>query len=148
MTDARRAIPSVERLLASPAIERLLERVARPRVVELLRAIQEDIRIGASLAGDAEWYADEIRTRMNRAHRQSLLSVINATGVVLHTNLGRAPLSDAALRAIEDVATGYSNLEYDVDAGARGSRYTHCRTLLTTLTCAEAALVVNNNAAA
>jgi L-seryl-tRNA(Ser) seleniumtransferase len=148
MSDARRAIPSIERLLASPAIERVLARTARQRVVELLRAIQDEIRSGTVAPGDPQWYADQLEARITRADRHSLHAVINATGVVLHTNLGRAPLSAAALQAIEDVAAGYSNLEYDVATGARGTRYAHCRALLTSLTGAAAALVVNNNAAA
>jgi L-seryl-tRNA(Ser) seleniumtransferase len=150
MADARRAIPSVERLLASPAIERVLRNAPRPRVVELLRVIQDEVRTGVSSSGngDADWYACQLEERLSRADRRSLHSVINATGVVLHTNLGRAPLSAAALAAVAEVAAGYSNLEYDVAGGERGSRYTHCRELLTSLTGAEAALVVNNNAAA
>ncbi len=80
--------------------------------------------------------------------RGTLLPVINATGVIIHTNLGRAPLSYAARQAMEAVAAGYSNLEYDLDAGERGSRYIHAEQLLCRLTGAEAALVVNNNAGA
>ncbi len=80
--------------------------------------------------------------------RPSLRPVINATGVVLHTNLGRAPLSAEACAAIERVARGYCNLELDLEDGKRGSRYSHVEQLLTALTGAEAALVVNNNAAA
>jgi L-seryl-tRNA(Ser) seleniumtransferase len=80
--------------------------------------------------------------------RSSLRRVINATGVVLHTNLGRAPLADSAVEAMADVASGFSNLEYDLESGARGSRYSHCVSLLQQLTGAEDALVVNNCAAA
>ena len=74
--------------------------------------------------------------------------MINATGVILHTNLGRAPLSPAALQAVQNVSQGYSTLEYDLEPGKRGSRLVHAEALLTRLTGAEAALVVNNNAAA
>ena len=80
--------------------------------------------------------------------RPRLRPVINATGVVINTNLGRAPLSTQALQAVERVANGYSNLEYDLEAGTRGSRHTHITALLRELTGAEAALVTNNNAAA
>jgi L-seryl-tRNA(Ser) seleniumtransferase len=80
--------------------------------------------------------------------RPSLRRVLNGTGVVLHTNLGRAPLSLAAAAAVHEIAVGYSNLEYDLDLGRRGNRFTHCATLLCELTGAEAAMVVNNNAAA
>lgn len=81
-------------------------------------------------------------------HRGSLRPVINATGVVIHTNLGRAPLADAAIARVAAIARGYSNLEYDLGRGTRGSRTVHAESLLTTLTGAEAAIVVNNNAAA
>ncbi|MGQ0562199.1 MAG: L-seryl-tRNA(Sec) selenium transferase [Gemmatimonadota bacterium] len=148
MNDARRAIPSVERLLTSPALEPLLAREPRVRVVELLRGLLDEVRASGNAVDDAEWYAAQLTQRIERANQPSLHAVINATGVVLHTNLGRAPLSPSALAAIERVAHGYSNLEYDVDQGTRGSRYTHCEQLLRELTGAQAALVVNNNAAA
>ncbi|HHV34379.1 MAG TPA: L-seryl-tRNA(Sec) selenium transferase, partial [Syntrophomonadaceae bacterium] len=80
--------------------------------------------------------------------KMSLRPVINASGVVLHTNLGRAPLSDAACEAVLNVARGYCNLEMDLDSGERGERYSHVERLLCELTGAEAALVVNNNAGA
>ncbi len=76
------------------------------------------------------------------------MPVINATGVIIHTNLGRAPLSNETLTAMRTAAQGYSNLEYDLEAGERGSRYAHAQAILTRLTGAPAALVVNNNAAA
>ncbi|MGQ0815414.1 MAG: L-seryl-tRNA(Sec) selenium transferase, partial [Gemmatimonadota bacterium] len=148
MTDSRRAIPSVERLLSSPALEPLLAREPRARVIELLRVIQDELRDAGRSASDAEWYAAQLEQRISSASRAALRDVINATGVVLHTNLGRAPLSSAAIRAISEVAPSYSNLEYDLDDGARGSRYVHCEARLRSLTGAEAALVVNNNAAA
>ncbi|MEW6406705.1 MAG: L-seryl-tRNA(Sec) selenium transferase, partial [Chloroflexota bacterium] len=80
--------------------------------------------------------------------RPTLLPVINATGVILHTNLGRAPLSDASMRAMDAVSRGYSNLEYDLEKGARGSRLTHAESILKKLTGAPAAIIVNNNASA
>jgi L-seryl-tRNA(Ser) seleniumtransferase len=80
--------------------------------------------------------------------KPTLLPVINATGVILHTNLGRAPLSDASIRAMDAVSRGYSNLEYDIDKGQRGSRLVHAQSVLQKITSAEAALVVNNNASA
>ena len=92
--------------------------------------------------------AKEAAHRLEASVRGTLLPVINATGVIIHTNLGRAPLSDAARQAMAAVAAGYSNLEYDLDAGERGSRYRHAEQLLCRLTGAEAALVVNNNAGA
>src|SRR6202023_1058014 len=85
---------------------------------------------------------------LEHAQRPHLQPVINATGVIINTNLGRAPLSQDALEAVRQVAGGYSNLEYDLEAGERGSRHEHVSTLLRELTTAEAALVANNNAAA
>lgn len=148
MTDARRAIPSVERLLADPLLATLLQSEPRARVTAVLRALQEEVRAAADVWRDESWYAQEARQRIALANRYSLRAVINATGVVLHTNLGRAPLSPNAIAAIENAARAYTNLEYDLVRGARGSRYDHCATLLRELTGAEAALVVNNNAAA
>lgn len=95
-----------------------------------------------------ESLADAVRRGAAKKTSMSLRPVINATGVVLHTNLGRAPLGAAALRAVEEVGRGYCNLELDLKTGERGSRYAHVEDLLITLTGAEAALVVNNNAAA
>ena len=91
---------------------------------------------------------DDVRERAERAVRPSLVPVINATGVIIHTNLGRAPLSDDTLAAMKLAAQGYSNLEYDLESGERGSRHAHAEAIITRLTGAPAALVVNNNAAA
>ena len=91
--------------------------------------------------------AEDAVRRLEAAVRGTLHPVINATGVIIHTNLGRAPLSDAARQAMEAVAAGYSNLEYDLATGGRGSRYLHAEQLLCRLTGAERGLVVNNNAA-
>lgn len=150
MSDARRAIPSVERLLSSAALADVLAREPRARVIALLRDIQDDLRqrAAADASADPAWYACEVDARIQRANEYSLRAVINASGVILHTNLGRAPLAGSALDAMIAVAFGYSNLEYDISAGERGSRYTHCADLLCSLTGADAALVVNNNAAA
>jgi L-seryl-tRNA(Ser) seleniumtransferase len=149
MTDARRALPSVNTLLESEAVRPLLEHAPRPVVVDAIRAAIDAARSSpASTPGsDAEW-ARVVSSRVQLTTRPSLRRVINATGVVLHTNLGRAPLARAAIDAIERVASGFSNLEYDIEAGARGSRYVHCASLLRELTAAEDALVVNNCAAA
>jgi L-seryl-tRNA(Ser) seleniumtransferase len=149
MTDTRRALPSVNALLESEAVRPLLERAPRPVVVDAIRAAIDAARQSPeSVPGsDAEW-ASAVSSRVQFNTRRSLRRVINATGVVLHTNLGRAPLARAAIDAIEHVASGFSNLEYDIDAGARGSRYVHCASLLRDLTGAEDALVVNNCAAA
>lgn len=149
MSDARRAIPSLERLLSSAELEPLLQREPRERVTNILRSIQNEQRAAPpSATPDASWYAGAVAARIARANEHSLRAVINASGVILHTNLGRAPLAQAAIDAIVGVAAGYSNLEYDLEKGTRGSRYSHCTELLCALTGAEAALVVNNNAAA
>jgi L-seryl-tRNA(Ser) seleniumtransferase len=149
MTDRRRRIPAVESLLATPPFRALVDRAGRHRVVESLRAVQSDVRAGAGAEPpDApDWYAAAVAERIDREDQPSLRHVINATGVVLHTNLGRAPLASAARRAVADAA-GYATLEYELETGTRGSRHDHCVALLRELTGADAALVVNNNAAA
>jgi L-seryl-tRNA(Ser) seleniumtransferase len=155
VSDARRRIPAIDTLLGTAAFAPLLEGASRHRVAEALRAVQEEVRArlaegGAAPDGVAEpgWYAMRTEDRLRRADQPSLRPVINATGVVLHTNLGRALLPEPARAAMQAAASSYSNLEYDLDAGARGSRYDHCTDLLRELTGAQAALVVNNNAAA
>ena len=110
-------------------------------------AINEARSAGDFRRSEQDWI-DSITAAIRDSTQPSLRRVINATGVVLHTNLGRAPLADVAIRAIEEVAQGFSNLEYDIETGQRGSRYSHCVGLLRRLTGAEDALVVNNCAAA
>lgn len=146
-----RNLPSVDRLLQHPRLAPLVERRGHDLTVDAIQqaldAAREEIRAGAAcppidvLAGRAE-------QRLEAGLRPTLRPAINATGVVIHTNLGRAPLSAAARAAMDAVALGYSNLEYDLEAGQRGSRYVHAEGLLCRLTGAEAALVVNNNASA
>jgi L-seryl-tRNA(Ser) seleniumtransferase len=146
-TDPRRSIPSVNSLLEQSKVSALMQSHPRSMVVDAVRnAVDEARRDPASAVGD-DWVA-RIDRHLEKLEQKSLRPVINATGVVLHTNLGRAPLADVALKAIEDVAAGYSNLEYDLEAGQRGSRYLHCVRLLRELTGAEDAIVVNNCAAA
>jgi L-seryl-tRNA(Ser) seleniumtransferase len=153
MTDPRRAIPPVERLLDSASFAALHGRYPRARVLEGLRQelarARDRATSGASEdLSDPEPYARAVEARLRAEDVPSLRPVINATGVILHTNLGRAPLARVALEAMKEAGAGYSNLEYDLGRGERGSRYHHCAELLCTLTGAEAALVVNNNAAA
>ena len=149
MTDLRRALPSVSALLESAGVRALLEGAPRGLVVDAVRDVVARVReLGSPAPADSDAWARAVAVRLAAARRPSLRSVINATGVVLHTNLGRAPLARAAIDAIARVAGGYTNLEYDLAAGTRGSRYTHCAALLTELTGAEDALVVNNCAAA
>ncbi len=153
--DPRRRIPAVDRVLDSAALASLGGRFSRERQRAAVEAVQRRLRERVDAGGaapdgidDPEWQGREARSALERADRPSLRRVVNATGVVLHTNLGRAPLADAARDAILATAGGYLNLEFDLEAGSRGSRYDHCVALLRELTGAEDALVVNNNAAA
>jgi L-seryl-tRNA(Ser) seleniumtransferase len=148
MSDPRRKLPSVNTLLERDDIRALLERAPRSLLVDAVRATIERVRGDAAAPAAPYDWAAAVSSELERAQRASLRRVINATGVVLHTNLGRAPLPAAALEAVQRAAAGYSNLEYDVDRGTRGSRYVHCVALLRELTGAEDALVVNNNAGA
>jgi len=148
MSDVRRALPSVGALLESAGVRALLQSAPRSLVVDAVRAAVADARTSSAIPSDDAGWTAAVAERLADASRPSLRRVINATGIVLHTNLGRAPLADAALEAIAAIAGGYSNLEFDLDAGARGSRYVHCASLLRELTGAEDALVVNNCAAA
>ena len=142
----RRSLPSVDRLLRDPAVAALCQSAPRNVVVAAVRDALADARKGRGPAPE-DWPA-EVTDRVARRLTPSLQPVINATGVVLHTNLGRAPLARAALEAVARVAQGYSTLEFDLDTGARGSRADHCGSLLAELAGAEEALVVNNAASA
>lgn len=154
MSDPRRRIPAVDQLLSADAMAPLVAAWGRARVATALRGIQAGLRAAleagqapATGSERAEWYAARVEERLRAESRPSLRRVINATGVVLHTNLGRAPLPEVARRAIE-AAAGYGSLELNLETGDRGSRDDHCVALIRELTGAEAALVVNNNAAA
>jgi L-seryl-tRNA(Ser) seleniumtransferase len=147
-----RALPSVERLLQTEPLRSAAGGGSRALAVdvarELLERCRDEIRNGnGAVPGTAELAARASAELRARARRR-LVPVVNATGVVLHTNLGRAPLALDALDALEAVGSGYSNLEYDLESGARGSRQAHVEELVRELTGAQAALVVNNNAAA
>ena len=149
MTDGRRALPSVSSLLEFEPIRSLLDGASRTVVVDAVRRTIDAARTAPAHAPATEdQWADAVRAAVERASRPSLRRVLNGTGVVLHTNLGRAPLARSAIDAVTRVAAGFTNLEYDVDRGERGSRYVHCAGLLRELTGAEDALVVNNGAAA
>ena len=151
MTQAYRNLPSVERLLQSPEVQALTETLPREIVTDLVRGQIEEARNAIGKGGEAPSAEGLATAVVERAHTFTRLrprGVINATGVIIHTNLGRAPLSAAALAAVRGAAEGYSDLEYDLPAGERGSRRVHAEALLTQLTGAEAALAVNNNASA
>jgi L-seryl-tRNA(Ser) seleniumtransferase len=146
-----RALPSVEQLLQTEPLRSAAGRGPRPLAVEAARqeiSRARDLMLGGNGGPpEAAELAASAAAALQRATRSTLAAVINATGVVIHTNLGRAPLSFEALEAIDSVASGYSNLEYELEQGARGSRQAHVEALLCELTGAEAALAVNNNAA-
>ncbi len=146
-----RNLPSVDSVLAAPGVAAVAAAYSREWVVELARgeleAARRRIREGGEAVGVGEIAALVCR-RVEEAGRAEPRRVINATGVVIHTNLGRAPLSHAAMQAVEEAAAGYSNLEFDLDSGRRGSRQARLEALLRQLTGAEAALAVNNNASA
>jgi len=143
-----RQLPKIDELLRRDEVQGWV--APRWAVVEALRREVDGLR-RAILDGASEGVEvdlDAARRHSEELVRPSLRRVVNATGVVLHTNLGRAPLSGAALAAVVEVGRGYSNLEYDLEAGARGSRHAHLDALVGELCGAEAAAVVNNNAAA
>ena len=150
-----RQIPSVDELLMQPRLAALAQRVDRNLLVEVTRALLADLRERitndrgvTALALDAGTLEESIAALVERILARSLEPVINATGVILHTNLGRAPLTSAVVEEFRRSATQYSNLEYDLEAGARGKRDVHIAEMLQRLTGAEAAIVVNNCAAA
>jgi len=139
-----RTLPSVDRVLADPR----LADVSRPLALAAARAALERARDEIRAGGDPGDLVEATLAELAAARRPSLRRVLNATGVLIHTNLGRAPLAQSALTRVVEVGGGYSNLEYDLEAGVRGSRQDHLIGLLQRITGAEASLVVNNNAAA
>src|SRR6266545_1608761 len=152
-----RVIPSIEQLRQRPGVSALEQQHGHAATVAALREASAAVRQRiADRPGDAPPDGDSAAREIERAagqrltaqFRGSLRPVINATGVVIHTNLGRAPLAAAAFERLAAIARGYSNLEYDVERGTRGSRSVHADGLLSAITGAEAAVVVNNNAAA
>jgi L-seryl-tRNA(Ser) seleniumtransferase len=149
-----REIPSVDELLNRPGLVALAQKCGRGLVTQAARGVLADLRAelksGAAVPRDLEAAMIEMRVMasVEALMAPSLRRVINATGVILHTNLGRAPLAAEAVAAMAETATRYSNLEYDVASGERGKRDVHTSRLLAQMAGAEAAIVVNNNAAA
>ncbi len=146
-----RDLPSVDRVLNDPNLQPLIAEYGRPRVLEVVRdalAAARNEMLGKPGKVSSETIIKNIKTHLEFQSTATLRKVINATGVILHTNLGRAPLSRAALQAAQEAAEGYSSLEFDLSKGVRGSRAVHAHDLLCRLTGAEDALVVNNNAGA
>ena len=140
-----RGLPSVDTLLGEELGADLVERHGRPATVEAIRAALAGARGRGVADGPDELLAEAARLL---GRPPSLRPALNATGVIVHTNLGRAPLAAAAIERATAVAAGYSNLEYDLEAGTRGSRHSHLGAILAELTGAEDGMAVNNNAAA
>jgi L-seryl-tRNA(Ser) seleniumtransferase len=150
MQERYRSLPSIDRLVAEASAQ-LDGGVAQALLTALAREVIGQARSRLALSGPAPTLpglAGLVRDAALELERPSLRPVINATGVILHTNLGRAPLSDDARAAMEQASRGYSNLEFDLETGDRGSRYAHLAQLLRRVTGAEAGIAVNNNAAA
>lgn len=150
-----RKLPKVDEVLSWPSIKSLLEKYPRMLVVDGVRKGIDEVRARLLNVEDNKGALEilnsmekTIFTTVQNVCDYHLKPVINATGVVLHTNLGRAPLAEVAIERIKEVASGYSNLEYDLEAGKRGSRYSHVEELLKKICGAESAFVVNNNASA
>jgi len=145
-----RALPSVDRLLADERLRPLGEG-ERPVVTQLVRQALETARAAVAQGGPApteDQLVESVLGLADAVFRPSLRPLVNATGIIIHTNLGRAPLSEEAAAAMAAVSAGYSNLEFDLDAGVRGSRFAHLESVLRQLTGADAAMAVNNNASA
>jgi len=158
-----RSLPSIERLLERPLASQLFAALGRERVRDMLREITDELReqltnpaqssvLSPQSFPGSQSLTEEVERRLNlravQCAHPSLRRVINATGVIIHTNLGRAPLARDAVEAVSDAASHYSNLEYDLKRGERGHREIHCQELLARLAGTEAAVIANNNAAA
>lgn len=150
-----RLIPKVDVLMESEEIKILCSDTSRELVLETVRKITDDIREfinvsdnEADITYKIENIMPEIRKEIESYILFNMKRVVNGTGTILHTNLGRAVISDVAAERVKHLVTGYSNLEYDLESGARGSRYSHFEKIVTKITGAEAAMAVNNNAAA
>jgi L-seryl-tRNA(Ser) seleniumtransferase len=136
------------RLRDLPSVDELAREVDDPLAVEAARTVLAQARDAVDTVSDTVELSRRLRDEIRRLRSPRLKRVLNATGVIVHTNLGRAPLAEEAIARVVEISRGYSNLEYDLTAGARGSRQDHVAETLRRLTRAEAALVVNNNAAA
>jgi len=152
--DLLKKLPAIDKWLASARGQDLCAEFSHVEVADVMRAHLAKLRRvltngGAELPQfDSLEYCMLLRADLLKARSRSFRRTINATGIIIHTNLGRAPLADEAIAEIKDTASGYSNLELDLETGKRGSRYQHVESMLTRLTGAEAAVVVNNCAAA
>lgn len=150
-----RSIPKVDVLLEMEAIQLMIAEYGRDTVMEAIREEMEALRTFIGMCEEEEEAKHRVQilpqliiNHVECVHTPNMRMVINGTGTILHTNLGRAPISMVHMKKLEDIAAGYSNLEYNLEAGKRGERYSHFEKLLCKLTGAEAAMAVNNNAAA
>lgn len=146
MNSRRWQLPSVQSIIEEPAVAKYETKLGRDRITHAIQQVFDRARASEEPSHDG--IIAEVCARLDGLCGQELAPVINATGVIVHTNLGRAPLADAAIDAVAEIARGYSNLEYDLDAGERGSRYDRARGAVNDITGAEDSLVVNNCAAA
>ncbi len=155
MQSMYKRLPKVDELLENNEVIDLIDRNSRKIVVDSIRKTLDDLRTQIKTGIEESLLEEYIKNIVSRIEnvieedkKHSLIKVINATGVVIHTNLGRSPLSNEVLEELEKVSCGYSNLEYDLSEGKRGERYSHLEDIIISITGAESAMVVNNNAAA
>lgn len=147
MNDLSR-LPSVEKCLQEEDLQPVIRQAGRPLVADAVREVLAEYRHGRQMPQSLSEISTRVKNLIEIVMKPTLIPVINASGVILHTNLGRAPLSNSAIAAMQSISSAYSTLEYDLIKGERGKRSVHAEALLTRLTVAQAALVVNNNAAA
>jgi len=147
-----RKLPKIDELLKDEIVESYVQNSMRAEVIAVLREtidkLRNDILDGKTTSLEKEELMDIFVRNMEAKKKPKLRKVINATGVVIHTNLGRSLLNEEAFKCVEEISMSYNNLEYDIKGGKRGSRYSHVEEIITKVTGAEAAMVVNNNAAA
>jgi L-seryl-tRNA(Ser) seleniumtransferase len=147
-----RKLPKIDELLKEEMVDSYVQTSIRAEVISVLRdtidALRKDILEGRAVSLETDDLMDRFARNMEEKKKPKLRKVINATGVVIHTNLGRSLLNEEAVRCVSEISMNYNNLEYDIKAGKRGSRYSHVEEIITKVTGAEAAMVVNNNAAA
>jgi L-seryl-tRNA(Ser) seleniumtransferase len=148
MSDRRREIPSIDALLKDEQLKEYPHKLAKEALEQAVEKLREELARGISYEQSLTNVLMEEAINMMKGTRQNLKQVINATGIILNTNLGRAPLPEDAIDAIENISSGYSNLEIELATGKRGQRYSHISPILQKLTGSEDSLVVNNNAAA
>jgi L-seryl-tRNA(Ser) seleniumtransferase len=151
--DALRAIPPINEILDCPEVKVLIEQMGRATVIDNIKLILDAYRKSSNIEsktreGVTEYIVKKLKVVIEEQQASGLKRVINATGIVLHTNLGRAPLPKKAVTMMQQVSSGYSNLEFDIETGGRGSRHSHIQSLIASITGAESAVIVNNNAAA